>query len=74
MIKDLYVGARDGRRRVRLLGVGLSNLGLFDGQLRLFEGNRRRDATVDAIRKRFGYDAVRLAGGSRLGSSRLQRE
>ena len=60
MIKDLY--------------VGLSNLGLFDGQLPLFEANRRRDAAVDAIRKRFGYDAVRVAGGSRHGSSRLQRE
>jgi DNA polymerase-4 len=73
VIKDLYVGARDGRRRVRLLGVGLSNLGLFDGQLRLFEGNRRRDAAVDAIRKRFGYDAVRLAGGSRHGPERTRK-
>ncbi|MCH2254081.1 MAG: hypothetical protein MK365_13065, partial [Vicinamibacterales bacterium] len=61
-------------RRVRLLGVGLSNLGLFDGQLPLFEGDRRRDAAVDAIRERFGYDAVRLAGGSRRGNSRLRRD
>ena len=74
VVKDLYLGARDGRRRVRLLGVGLSNLGLFDGQLPLFEGDRRRDAAVDAIRGRFGYDAVRLAGGSRRGNSRLRRE
>ena len=74
VIKDLYLGARDGRRRVRLLGVGLSNLGLFDGQLRLFEGDRRRDTAVDAIRERFGYDAVRLAGGSRQGSSRQRSE
>ena len=74
VVKDLYLGARHGRRRVRLLGVGLSNLGLFDGQLPLFEGDRRRDAAVDAIRERFGYDAVRLAGGSRRGTLRLQRE
>ena len=74
VVKDLYLGARHGRRRVRLLGVGLSNLGLFDGQLPLFEGDRRRDAAVDAIRERFGYDAVRLAGGSRRGTSRLRRE
>ena len=74
MVKDLYLGARHGRRRVRLLGVGLSNLGLFDGQLPLFEGDRRRDGAVDAIRERFGYDAVRLAGGSRRGNSRLRRE
>ncbi len=74
VVKDLYLGARHGRRRVRLLGVGLSNLGLFDGQLPLFEGDRRRDAAVDAIRERFGYDAVRLAGGSRRGNSRLRRD
>ena len=74
VVKDLYLGARDGRRRVRLLGVALSKLGLFDGQLPLFEGERRRDAAVDAIRERFGYDAVRLAGGRRRGHSRLRRE
>ena len=74
VVKDLYLGARHGRRRVRLLGVGLSNLGLFDGQIPLFEGDRRRDAAVDAIRERFGYDAVRLAGGHRRGNSRLRRE
>ena len=73
VVKDLYLGARDGRRRVRLLGVALSNLGLFDGQLPLFESDRRRDAAVDAIRERFGYDAVRLAGGSRRGHSRRRR-
>ena len=74
VVKDLYLGARHRRRRVRLLGVALSNLGLFDGQLPLFEGDRRRDAAVDAIRERFGYDAVRLAGGSRRGNSRPRRE
>jgi len=74
VVKDLYLGARHGRRLVRLLGVGLSNLGLFNGQLPLFEGDRRRDAAVDAIRERFGYDAVRLAGGSRRGNSRLRRD
>ena len=73
VVKDLYLGARDGRRRVRLLGVGLSNLGLFDGQLPLFEGGRRRDAAVDAIRERFGFDAVRLAGGRRRQDSRPRR-
>ena len=72
-VKDLYLGARDGRRRVRLLGITLSNIGLFDGQLPLFESDRRRDAAVDAIRERFGYDAVRLAGGSRRRHSRRRR-
>ena len=69
VVKDLYLGARDGRRRVRLLGVSLSNLSLFERQLALFAGDRRRDTAVDAIRERFGYDAVRLAGGRRHGRS-----
>ncbi len=69
VIKDLYLGARHGQRRVRLLGVGLSNLILFERQLALFAGDRRRDTAVDAIRERFGYDAVRLAGGRRHGRS-----
>ena len=69
VVKDLYFGARHGRRRVRLLGVGLSNLSLFERQLALFAGDRRRDTAVDAIRERFGYDAVRLAGGRRHGHS-----
>ena len=59
---------------MRLLGVGLSNLDLFDGQLPLFDLDRQRDAAVDAIRERFGYDAVRLAGGRRRGNSHLRRE
>ena len=73
VVKDLYLGARHGQRRVRLLGVGLSNLSLFERQLALFSGDRRRDTAVDAIRERFGYDAVRLAGGRRHGRSRLRR-
>ena len=74
VIKDLYLAARDGRRRVRLLGVGLSHLGLFDAQLPLFEDDHRRDTAVDAIRERFGYDAVRLAGGSARERSNLRRD
>ncbi len=69
VVKDLYLGARHGQRRVRLLGVGLSHLILFERQLALFAGDRRRDTAVDAIRERFGYDAVRLAGGRRHGRS-----
>ncbi len=72
VVKDLYIGARDGRRRVRLVGVALSHLGLFDSQLALFKNDRRREAAVDAIRERFGYDAVRLAGGSRRRESHLR--
>ena len=74
VIQELFVTARNARRRVRLLGVGLSNLGVVDGQLPLFDNDRRRDDAVDTIRERFGYEAVRLAGGSRHGRSRLRRD
>ena len=74
VLHELYLAARDHRRRVRLLGVALSNLGLFDEQPGLFEPERKRDKAVDAIRARFGYDAVRVAGGSRRGQSHLRRD
>jgi DNA polymerase-4 len=72
VIKELYLKARDRRRRVRLLGVALSNLGLFDDQLPLFEDDQRRNDAVDAIREKFGFDALRLAGGSRHRHARLR--
>lgn len=49
------------RRRVRLLGVQLSNLEPEAGQLPLFMPARpRAGAAIDAVRDRFGYDAIRL--------------
>jgi DNA polymerase-4 len=63
ILKGLYENWRDPSRRVRLIGVALSNLGLFDDQMSLFLGNERLHRTVDAIRERFGFDSVRLAQG-----------
>jgi len=68
VIRDLYHAARARRRApIRLLGVALSNLGRFDGQLSLFRDDRRRNEAVDAIRAKFGYEAIGLAAGRRLG-------
>ena len=64
IVRDLYDQWRDRRRRVRLVGIALSNLGLCDGQLSLFSGDERLRASVDAIRARFGFDAVHAAAGS----------
>ena len=63
VIKDLYDAARTRRLRVRLLGVTLTNLGFFDEQIELFAPDKRRIEAVDAIREKYGYDAVGLAGG-----------
>ncbi|MEM9114214.1 MAG: DNA polymerase IV [Myxococcota bacterium] len=67
--RSLLLAHRDPRQRLRLLGVALSKL-CFDDQLALFEEDARVHASVDAIRDRFGFEAVRRAaviGGSRRG-------
>ncbi len=63
VIMELFEAARTRRLRVRLLGVTLTNLGFFDEQIELFAPDKRRIEAVDAIREKYGYDAVGLAGG-----------
>jgi len=65
VVRDLVADARARRRApIRLLGIALSNLGRFDGQYELFRDRRRNDA-VDAIREKFGYEAIGTASGRR---------
>ncbi len=66
--RKLLAAVLDPKRPVRLLGIALSNLEVADRQLGLpFAGRDRArvGAAVDAVRDRFGYDAIRLgvAGG-----------
>jgi DNA polymerase-4 len=50
------------RRRVRLLGVALSRLAPAERQLGLFAWpGARVHRAVDGVRKRYGFDAIRLA-------------
>jgi DNA polymerase-4 len=60
VVKELLVMARTRSLPVRLLGLQLSNLGLFE-QLSLFDEVERIGAVVDAIRERFGFSMVTLA-------------
>jgi DNA polymerase-4 len=60
------LAGRDVRRAVGTLGVGLSGLSADDGQLDLFAGpsrprGERLEVAMDAIRDRFGEDAVQRA-------------
>src|SRR4029077_2444023 len=60
------LAGRDVRRLVGTLGVGLSGLSDENGQLDLFAGpvqarNQRLEVAMDAIRDRFGEDAVQRA-------------
>jgi len=59
VLKALYREARQRKRAIRLLGVALSNL-VLDEQLELFPADRELRASVDSLRERFGFDAVRL--------------
>lgn len=69
----LFQANYDRRRRVRLLGVSLSNLVRRERQLTLpFVAEGRPDVAnaIDTVRDRFGYDAIHLGikKGSRWGS------
>jgi DNA polymerase-4 len=63
VVLAIYRRARVGTVPIRLLGVALSKLSFEEPQLELpaFEGGERRGRTVDAVREKFGYDAVHLA-------------
>lgn len=61
VIVELLAQARTRRLPIRLLGVCLSNLRPYDEQLCLFDASEPLHRTVDEIRKRFGFDALRIA-------------
>jgi DNA polymerase-4 len=65
IILDLYREARTRPLAVRLVGVALSKLSL-DDQLVLAtcDLDDRRGRAVDAVRDKFGYDAVQLASST----------
>jgi DNA polymerase-4 len=62
-VLTLYRRARTRSLHVRLLGVALSTLSLEGPQLALptMDSGARRARTVDAVREKYGYDAVHLA-------------
>ena len=62
-VKQLFRDNHDGKRQVRLLGIALSGLEEATGQLELpFDENARPHIgnAIDAVRERFGYDAISL--------------
>ena len=65
VVERLFKQARKRRTAIRLLGIRLSNLEPVDLQLSLFD-HEKLHQTMDGIRKRYGYDALRIA----LGDSR----
>jgi len=67
VVKELLVTARTRSLPVRLLGLQLSNLGVFE-QLSLFGDREEISAVIDGIRGRYGFEMVRL--GTQLGGRR----
>lgn len=63
VVLELYRRARSRRLGVRLIGVALSKLSCETPQLAFaaLGGGERRGRAVDAVREKFGYDAVHLA-------------
>ena len=64
-VLDLYRRARTPDRPIRLIGVAISKLHLYDGQLELFDESIHRGEAVDEVRAKFGYDALHLASSLR---------
>ena len=60
ILKEMLAAARTRPLRVRLLGVQLSNLGVYE-QLSLFDHHEKAGAVVDQIRERYGFSMVALA-------------
>jgi DNA polymerase-4 len=66
IVREMLTAARTRPLPIRLLGLQLSNLGVFE-QLSLFDQHDKVSAVVDHIRERFGFGMVSLA--TQLGGS-----
>jgi DNA polymerase IV len=64
IVHEMLILARTRSLPVRLLGIQLSNLGVFE-QLSLFDSHEKVSAVVDGIRERYGFSMVTL--GTQLG-------
>lgn len=60
VVKEMLAAARTRPLPVRLLGLALSNLGVFE-QLSLFDHHERVGVVVDGLRERYGFSIVSLA-------------
>ncbi len=66
VVKELLVMARTRPLPVRLLGLQLSNLGVFE-QLSLFDDREKVSTVIDHIRDRYGFSMIAL--GTQLGGT-----
>ena len=74
VFQELFQKHRDQRRKVRLLGVSLSNFSHGGEQLDLLQAERREKLqkltqATDRLRDRFGFSKVQFGGSLRRGDS-----
>ena len=74
VFQELFQKHCDQRRKVRLLGVSLSNFSHGDEQLDLLQAERREKLqkltqATDRLRDRFGFSKVQFGGSLRRGDS-----
>jgi DNA polymerase-4 len=74
VVSELFTRARTRRTAIRLLGIRLSNLRPYDEQLSLLDAHEPLHRTVDGVRKRYGYDALRVALGEARRSAAVHDE
>lgn len=70
VVRALFAGACTRALPIRLLGIALSNLKQAAAQLSLFNHAQRLHDSVDQVRERFGYDALRLASSEAFTAAR----
>jgi len=73
VIRELFQRTRTRRTAIRLLGIKLSNLRPQAAQLSLFDPGEPLHRAMDTVRKRYGYDALRIALGD-AGENERERE
>jgi DNA polymerase IV len=75
VFQELFQKHRDQRRKVRLLGVSLSNFSHGGEQLNLLQAERREKLqkltqATDRLRDKFGFGKVQFGGSLRRGDSK----
>jgi DNA polymerase-4 len=75
VFQELFQNHRDHRRKVRLLGVSLSNFSHGGEQLDLLQAERRKKLqkltqATDRLRDRFGFSKVQFGGSLRPGDAK----
>jgi DNA polymerase-4 len=77
VFQELFQKHRDHRRKVRLLGVSLSNFSHGEEQLDLLQAERREKLqkltqATDRLRDRFGFSKVQFGGSLRRGDAKRE--